>query len=85
MDALDQVWARQQGVFHEKFEKMTLEHSVLERMENMGIKVVCFLENGRFLQNMGMRALIFSRKIRKKEILLTFLAHNVVLTELKFL
>ena len=42
MDASDQVWAQQQGVFHEKSEKMTLEHSVLERMENMGIKVVCF-------------------------------------------
>ena len=48
---------------------MTFEHSVLERMENMGIKVACFLENGHFLQNMGMRALIFSRKIPKKEIL----------------
>ena len=43
MDALDQVWARQLGVFHGIFEKMTLEHSVLERMENMGIKVECFL------------------------------------------
>ena len=67
MDTLDQVWARQQGVFHEKFEKMTLEHSVLERMENMGIKVVCFLENGRFLQNMGMRALIFHEKSEKRK------------------
>ena len=36
------------GGFHEKSEKMTFEHSVLERMENMGIKVVCFLENGHF-------------------------------------
>ena len=78
MDASDQVWAQQQGVFHEKSEKMTLEHSVLERMENMGIKVVCFLENGHFLQNMGMRALIiFLRKFRKNEILLTFIAHNI--------
>ena len=42
MDASDQVWVQQQGVFHEKSEKMTFEHSVLERMENMGIKVVCF-------------------------------------------
>ena len=41
---------------------MTLEHSVLERMENMGIKVVCFLENGHFLQNMGVRGLIFHEK-----------------------
>ena len=48
MDASDQVWAQQQGVFHEKSEKMTLEHSVLERMENMSIKIVCFLENGHF-------------------------------------
>ena len=48
MDASDQVWAQQQGIFHEKSEKMILEHSVLERMENMGIKVVCFLENGHF-------------------------------------
>ena len=45
---------------------MTLEHSVLERMENMGIKVVCFLENGHFLQNMGMRALIFQEKSEKR-------------------
>ena len=67
-----------EGVFHEKSEKMTIEHSMLERMENMGIKIACFIEKGRFLQNMGMRALIFSRKIRKKEILLTFLAHNIV-------
>ena len=64
--------------FHEKFEKMTLEHSVLERMENMGINVVCFLENGRLLQNMGMRALIFSLQIRKKKIPLTFLALNII-------
>ena len=67
MDASDQVWAQQQGVFHEKSEKMTLEHSVLERMENMGIKVVCFLENGHFLQNMGMRALIFHEKSEKRK------------------
>ena len=46
--ASDQVWAQQQGVFHEKSEKMTLENSVLERMENMGIKVLCFLENEHF-------------------------------------
>jgi len=67
MDASDQVWAQQQGVFHEKSEKMTLEHSVLERMENMGIKVVCFLEKGRFLQSMGKRALIYHEKSEKRK------------------
>ena len=65
MDSSDQVWAQQQGVFHEKSEKMTLEHSVLESMENMGIKVLCFLENGHFLQNIGMRALIFWKNPKK--------------------
>ena len=44
---------------------MTLEHSVLESMENMGIKVLCFLENGHFLQNIGMRALIFWKNPKK--------------------
>ena len=53
MDASDQEWAREQGVFHGKSEKMTLGHSVLERMENMGIKVECFLENGRFFTKYG--------------------------------
>ena len=46
---------------------MTLEHSVLERMENMGIKVVCFLEKGRFLQSMGKRALIYHEKSEKRK------------------
>ena len=55
------------GVFHEKSEKMTLEHSVLESMENMGIKVARFLEKGRVLQNMGMRALIFHEKSEKRK------------------
>jgi len=44
----------------------------------MTMRAASFLENERFLQNMGMRALIFLRKYRKKEILLTFIAHNIV-------
>ena len=54
------------GGFHEKSEKMTFEHSVLERMENMGIKVVCVFREWTFLQNMGMRALIFHEKSEKR-------------------
>ena len=85
MDASDQVWAQQHGVFHEKSEKMTLEHSVLERMENMDIKVECFFREWTFFTKYGCERINFSRKIRKNEVLLTFLAYNVVLTELKFL
>ena len=69
MDASDQVWAQQQGVFHKKSEKMTLEHSVLERMENMGIKVVCFFREWTFFTKYGYESINFSGKIRKKEII----------------
>jgi len=31
-----------------------------------------------FLQNMYMRAFIFSLKIRKKEVFMAFLAHNIL-------
>ena len=85
MDAPDQVWAQQQVVFHEKSEKKSLEHSVLERMENMGIKVVCFFREWTLFTKYACESINFSRKIRKNEILWTLLAQNVVLTELKFL
>ena len=53
------------GGFHEKFEKKWHDSIV-------------FLDNGRSLQNMGIKAVIFSWKIVKKGILLTFFAHNIV-------
>ena len=39
----------------------------------------CFLKSGRFLQNIGMKAMVFCWKIgKKKGILLIFLVHNIV-------
>ena len=56
--------------------KMTWEHSVLERMDFFSTKYghynsVLFF-NGRFLQNIGMKAMIFLEKSETKGILLTF-------------
>ena len=57
---------------------------MFERMEDfwqtVGKRAVCFLENERdvFWRNMGMGAVIFSRKIGKNGILLTHRAHSIV-------
>ena len=61
---LEQIWAWQQGVFHEKIEKkMTWEHSDFGRMnffsQIMDMRAVSF-ERKTFSQNMDMRVEIFS-------------------------
>ena len=65
------------------FEKMSLEHHVFERMDffgqNTGMRAGCSRENRRFLTKYGHESSNFFMKIRKKRgILLTFLAHNIV-------
>ena len=67
---------------------MTWKHIVFERMDvfqqNMSMrKVCCFREWTFFWQNMGIRGGIFSWKIGK-DILLTFMAHNIALTDMTF-
>ena len=75
------------GVFNETFEKMTREHCVFERWtlfwQNMGVRTVRLLENGRFLIEYGHESSILSWKFGKKRgILFTF--WPIVLTELTF-
>ena len=57
-------------VFSKKNEKMTQEHFVFKRVDvfltKYGHESYLFLENGRFWQNMDMRAGIFSWEIGKK-------------------
>ena len=56
--------------FYKKNEKMTREHFVFKRVEvfltKYGHESYLFLENGRFWQNVDMRAVIFSWEIGKK-------------------
>ena len=53
-----------------KIEKMTWEHFVFKRVDvfltKYGHESYWFLENGRFWQNMDIRAVIFSWEIGKK-------------------
>ena len=42
-----------------------------------GLKSIVFFPEWTFLQNMGMREVIFPLKSEKKDILLTFLIHNI--------
>ena len=55
--------------------------------QNLDLRAACFLENGRFLQNMGMRAMIFPWEIGKKGHHIDFFGsyYSVVLIELMFL
>ena len=54
----------------ESLKKMTCEHRVFVRKEvlreNIGMKALCFLENGRFLSKMGMSAIIVHQKLEKR-------------------
>ena len=52
--------------------------------QNLDLRAACFLENGRFLQNMGMRAMIFPWEIGKKGHHIDFFGpeYTVVLTDL---
>ena len=72
-----------------KNEKMTWEYRVFQRMDDFLIKygyenIVFFGEWRFFWQNIGMRAVIFSWKIGKKEHRIDFFGpwYSVVLTEL---
>ena len=66
---LDQIWAWQQELSHEKFEKRHKSTAFLREWtffwQNMGMRAVWFLENGRSFTEYGhetTRALIFIEK-----------------------
>ena len=85
----DQIWAWQHEVFHKNWKNMTFKHIVFERMDVIFDKIwawesLFFREWTFFSQNMGMSARIFSWKSERKAILLTFMAQNIVLTDLTF-
>ena len=69
------IMQESRGFFMTYLKKMTWEHCVLERMDffrqNMGITPVLFF-NGGFLQNIGMKVMIFLEKSETKGILWTF-------------
>ena len=79
----DQIWAWQHGVFHKIFEKMSSEHSVFERLDVFFDNILTweqcvFYWMDVFFTKYGHERGDFSLNSEKKDILLTFLIHNIM-------
>ena len=84
LTSFDYIWACQQGVFHEKFEKNYMTASCFWEKGRFFDKIwaweqFVFLENGRFFDKIWAWVLFFFReKSEEKGIILTFLTNNIV-------